>query len=789
MVSSTDNRLRTYLLDFLLLLALCLLFFWRILTPSLADRLSFAPGDFYDQFVAFARYEASRLHAGQLPLWNPNAFAGHPFLADSQSAIFYPLSLLTMLVTAGTTALPARALEIEALLHFLLAALFTYLLARRLSGSRVGGLTASLVFTFGGYLTSYPALQLAILETLVWLPLILLLLELSASALAGNFSRRALGWTLAAGLALGLSTLAGHPQSTLFVLYGTVAYALFRLFAPRAAGLQATSAWQRLGLIALFVAVGLGIAAVQLLPGLEFMRLSTRAVGSFDEMGSGFTPYDLIQIVLPAVGVPFPALYIGILPLGLAAAALIRYLTPRRLDTRPVRDHLTTLQVAYWGALGGLALLLSFGRHLPVYQLFYLLAPGWRLFRHQERAIVWAVLAAALLAGFGAAWLTQRRNAAGSLSEAASAADEKLDFSEEVQLLAAHDARLQRTLQRFYGAATVLALGAAFVFFVGYQAGRDSLWGFTAATIFLAGMLALAALAVRSGRTAVVLAVIVLDLFTVTPASLRGPLVVDPFPRLALLDSPLADPAPARIANEGVLPANYGVAYGLEEIGGASPLRLASLQTALERLPQQRLWTLLGVRYVLSQEDALAVPAERIAEGVDLAGQPAYLHRLRQPAARAWLVGEVEVVADSEQRWQRLAAEDFDPLRQVLLPAQPAGWSGSAGDHQEEGTITWQAREPERLALDVNTPQPAILVLSELSYPGWRVTVDGAAAPLLEANGLLRAVPLQAGSHQIELTYRPASLTVGLLVSAATLVAVAVGLTLLAARRRRWNQQ
>jgi hypothetical protein len=768
MASSTDNRLRTYLLDCLLLLALCLLFFWRDLAPLLADRLSFAPGDFFDQFVAFARYEASRLHAGQLPLWNPFAFAGHPFLADVQAAIFYPLSLLTMLATAGLSALPARALELEALLHFPLAALFTYLLARRLTGSRAGGLAAALIFTFGGYLTSYPPLQLAILEVQVWLPLILLTLELAASALAGGSKRRALGWTLTAGLALGVSTLAGHPQSSLLVLYGTVAFAIFRLFAPRAPGLQGASTRRRLGLIALFVVIGLGVAAVQLLPSLEYMRLSTRAAGSFEEMGSGFTPYDLIQIVLPAVGVPFPALYVGILPLGLAAAALIRYLSAGYPDTRPARERLTTLQVAFWSALGGVALLLSFGKHLPVYQVFYLLVPGWRLFRQQERTIVWTVLAIALLAGYGAAWLTRQRAA-----------------RQQADPAAIKEARLQRRLSWVYVAATLAALAAAVHFFALYQAGSEQLWGFTAATLFLAMMLALSALALRSGRAVIVLAVIVLDLFTVAPGNHRGPLVVDPFPPLALLQIPLADQEPFRIANEDVLPANYGVTYGLEEIDGASPLRLARWQTAMERLPQERLWALLNVRYVLSRSDALEAPAQRVAEGAGLDGQPAYLHRLTQPSARAWLAEQVLVEPDEDRLWQRLADASFDLSRQVLLPALPTGWSGPAAASDAGGSVVWRERLPEHLALDVTSPQPAVLVLSELSYPGWRVTVDGAAAPLLEANGLLRAVALEAGAHQVELTYRPASVTVGLALSTVTLLAVVVGLALLAARRRR----
>jgi hypothetical protein len=188
---------------------------------------------------------------------------------------------------------------------------------------------------------------------------------------------------------------------------------------------------------------------------------------------------------------------------------------------------------------------------------------------------------------------------------------------------------------------------------------------------------------------------------------------------------------------------------------------------------------------VLSRSDTLEAPAERIAGGAGLDGQPAYLHRLTQPSAQAWLAEQALVEPDEDQLWQRLAGDSFDLSRQVLLPALPAGWSGPAAAADGGGSVVWLERLPERLALGVASPQPAILVLSELSYPGWRVTVDGAAAPLLEANGLLRAVALEAGTHQVELVYRPASVTAGLALSAATLLAVVVGLALLAARRRR----
>ncbi|MCB0246516.1 MAG: hypothetical protein KDI12_24090, partial [Anaerolineae bacterium] len=698
---SRSSQLRTYLIDGLALLALCLLFFWRDLTPSPADHLSFAAGDFANQFVAFARYEASRLASWQLPLWNPYAFAGHPFLADPQAAVFYPVSLLTMLATAGRQGLLYHGLELEALLHYPLVALFTYLLARRLTGSRIGGLVAAVVFTFSGYLTSYPPLQLAILEVQTWLPLILLALELAACALAAGVTRRALAWTILAGAVLGVSTLAGHPQSSLLVLYGTAAFALFRLFAPKIAGDAELSAWRRLGMVALFLAIGLGIAAVQLLPSLEFMRLSTRAAGSFEEMGQGFTPYDLIQLVLPAVGAPFPALYVGVLPLGLAAVALVRYLAMQRPDTRPVRAHLVSLQVAFWGALGGLALLLSFGKHLPVYQLFYWLAPGWRLFRHQERTVVWTVLALALLAGFGAAWLSR-------LHAARSAGDPQVGG----------DARLPRSVGWIYAAATVLALAAAFVFFVNFKAGRDAFWGFTTATLFLAGLLFLSALAIRSGRSVFILGVILLDLFTLNVASHRGPYVSDPFPPLPVLQPALDDAEPMRVANEAGLPENYGVAYQVEDIGGASPLRLASLQMASDSLSPERLWAILNVGYVLSRDQALAVPSERVAGMTDENGQPLYLHRLAETQPRAWLASEVVVEPDAERLWQRLADESFDLSQQVLLPAAPAEMGEPVDQSDSGNSIIWRVRDPEHLALDVTSQMPAVLVLSELSYPG-----------------------------------------------------------------------
>src|SRR5512136_1225766 len=131
-----------------LLALLVALFFWRILTPNLADRASFPPGDFSYQFWAFTTFDARELSAGRLPLWNPYTYAGAPFWADIQSAVFYPFSLLTLLLS-GPWGFSLFALEVEAVLHFWLAGVFTYLFVRRLTGHRAAALLSAITFTFG----------------------------------------------------------------------------------------------------------------------------------------------------------------------------------------------------------------------------------------------------------------------------------------------------------------------------------------------------------------------------------------------------------------------------------------------------------------------------------------------------------------------------------------------------------------------------------------------------------------------------------------------------------------
>jgi uncharacterized membrane protein YfhO len=86
-----------------------------------------------------------------------------------------------------------------------------------------------------------------------------------------------------------------------------------------------------------------------------------------------------------------------------------------------------------------------------------------------------------------------------------------------------------------------------------------------------------------------------------------------------------------------------------------------------------------------------------------------------------------------------------------------------------------------------NSAAPALLVLSDSYYPGWRATVDGRPAEIKAVNGLFRGVVTPAGKHDVVFTFEPTGWRSGLILAAAgaLLLAIAVGAGIAVAVRQR----
>ena len=86
-------------------------------------------------------------------------------------------------------------------------------------------------------------------------------------------------------------------------------------------------------------------------------------------------------------------------------------------------------------------------------------------------------------------------------------------------------------------------------------------------------------------------------------------------------------------------------------------------------------------------------------------------------------------------------------------------------DAPPPGDAELESFEPNRLTVRLRAQRPALLVLSETYYPGWRAWLDGRPAPLGSGDYVLRVAPVPAGAHRMELRFRSTSFLIGLAVT------------------------
>jgi hypothetical protein len=529
----------------------------------------------------------------------------------------------------------------------------------------------------------------------------------------------------------------------MYVLYVSLLYGLFRSW-------QLGMRWVRAGLMqAVWVTIGLGVSAVQWLPALEFMRLSVRSSLSYEELAGGLALRDLLQFLLPDVFTYWSPMYVGILPLALALFAVWGWL---RRDSPSGRQS-----VIFWAALALVSAVLSLGGNAFLYRFFYWVVPGFRLFRSQERAIYVTSFSLAMLAGYGWLWFWT-----------AKAGERPLRWLRHVLL-------------------AVGAVSLAALLGLGVVGGDQEVW---LRPLALAAGLGLACWSLvrwvprRSAWAAIMaLLLVVVDLVVVNlPRNLEPGFAQSRVYDGGWLETALEKEGLYRSANEWGLPGNVGCLLRLEDLYGASPLRLQAHRDMADALPRWRLWQLFGVRYVITWEHDCPAPyaCHRIAmRGDEWAKNTVYLHRIEPRFDRAWVVHRQRLVEDGEAL-AVLADPEFDPYAEVLLPGAPDDFAAevpSMGSSNAE-VVAWS---PERVRVRAELETPGWLVMGEWYYPGWLARVDGERRTIYRVDYGLRGVPLETGAHEVEFVYRPALLYAGAAISALTLIVAAA---LLRARPR-----
>jgi Bacterial membrane protein YfhO len=794
------------------------------LSQALVTGRLIAPGDAFNYYLPVHELAKASWRAGEIPGWNPFAFAGEPLLATAQAGVFYPLNALFLVLPSFW------ANNVLVLLNIALAATGAAFLARRLTGDDAAAVVAGLAFGSCGFLYGHLAHQ-TVEASVAWLPWAFLAYERLRE-------RAALGNVLLTSGVLAMAALAGQLQMFAMTLLALVTYAVVnellaeparaRRFGKVALAVAAVAAVEvvlptptpvlaavlLLDLLAVLALVSLLAQSVlnRSLPSLRAAPRSLRLLGLAALAACGLAAVQLVPTAL-GVGQSLRGSFSYAAATSFSSSAthlpllLFPYLFGNQFPTAPFsapyQGHWNLEELAGYpglacvvlaaagaarirrdrralalAAAAGLMLLVSLGRSTGLGFLVWLVPPFGH-FRAWARYVVVVDLAVAILAAYGVAELRAGARRAAS-RRAAVTALALVGLGVVCPLLPP----VARHVPSGFSAvlAVAIPLLAALV---------------AAATCFLFG---------RSVRiaTAICIVLVPLDAF-VSFDGFFGWRHSPSFAAARAAYSP-SEPAPWGTVPDrpggidrylfvggsvqGVFPflPQLTDLKGMRSASGYDPLASTryletvggmQLTGAVSRPGQflrrrSPLLDLLRISLVLvPQRQAPARTPPWLERSGVAGGLVRYEYRPRVPDA--FLVGRAVVASEREIAAALDGRRAFDP-RGAALVEQPAV-ADSAG---RVAQVRWSANHVEARVVATGR---SILVLSQAWAPGWSARVDSRRAPVLRVDGILSGVEVPPGAHRIRLEYRTLGLEAGFGISIATLLALALTATVLSARR------
>ncbi len=731
---------------YLVLAGAVLLFFW----PVWVAGYSFprGGGDLWGQLYPVWSYVGRSVHRGIFPLWSTQMMGGDPIVGEPQYGLFNPLNGWLFLL--GNV--PRWAVLLRGMLPLYLAGVGAYLYLRRSEIWRlqtgpalIGGLAYMLSDPFLVHL-GHPHFN----DAIAWLPWALLAVD--AVLERGRF----VWW---AGLPVAAVVLAGHSQAALFTGAAIGLYALWRLAARHLIWRSAPALpwWRDTARLLLVAICALALAMPAVLPSLERYPFTERALlelqpwrgyqwpaaMTVDLLAPGFHGRGLSDFWGPWARVEggyagAAALFLGILGLAHDLAAG---------GTRRQRAIFLIL-------LGTLAVSYALGYDGPLYPH---LAPIDLIARMHKtaRAIFLLAFAIALAAASGA---------------------------EALRALGPRGRALWALL--LLSGALLLWIGApAWVTAVPPEHRAQAIASLRLAAAVAAGVALFAWAAARSlpfARAALFLLLLGELILTGTWMEVEP---AGGTPERPVVDYLKADTGWFRVdvdgAARGLLSPSVLLGYGFEvPQGTGNPMELFPYTQFYWAIPTKGApaYQLLGVKYVVVPSDALPGgdgiwPVFTEAPAVDV-------HLNTNALPRVWLVYDTLPVTTLEEAY----AVVFDPAFQPAALATVE--NGPDLEGQGQGTLEVLGYGPNRVEILVRTTEEALLILSDIHYPGWEATVDGAPVPLYKTDVIFRGVVVPEGEHRVVMRYAPTSLRLGLGLAATALLVLGMAALTNTARKR-----
>ncbi len=655
-------------------------------------------GDVYDAYFFWKNYLRESIRSGVVPFWNPYNFSGTPFLAHPNINIFYPLNWIFIIFPLN------QSFAIYFFIHLVVAGGTMYWLGRQYTG-RIGALAGALTYALGGYFAAriYSG-HLEYVDTASWMPLAFGLGR--CAIISPNVKNNV--W---ASIGLGILLLSGNELFFLFTVEIVFLYGLYILWKKRGEKKFIVNLFQ-MGITAVFsIMLAIGLTAIEVLPRLQFIRLSLRSIGvPYSLAGSGSLHLKMIRLFINPLfygppnsyNGPWPNLseytyYVGIVPIVCILVLVVYFFLSR------ISSQLRIIKVDkdVWFFIFfviPIFFLISLGSniHPNIHEFLWRFTPFYKSLRFPVRHLFVVSFSASIITGVLVGTI---KNKFIKLAIVGFLVIDLISFDKHFFRLsdlptATFDQKLISTLQNDKSLFRVL-----------------------------------------SDHTVISLVRRDMDLGSAsmnkiqTTSDYNSMILSDYYHFIDILNkSPVSSVV------------NYNV-----EIPPANPFSY--------------LVDFLNIKYILSDKTADVIGKD--IEGkfkLILEGDRYRLYENLTYIPRFVLVGKANIYTDENSLERVLYSDSVDLSKTVLLrkddiknftDIKPNCLSNSNG---QVGVVSYRLN---RITLSILSDCNSLLSTSEVFYPGWKARVDGKETFIYKSNVAFRSIYIPKGSHRVEFYYSP----------------------------------
>jgi hypothetical protein len=714
------------------------------------------------QFIPWNQFLFDSVLNGVFPLWNPYNGMGVPFIANLQSAVFYPLNwiLFPFYVLFGIKGL---TLGITLLIptHLFIGGIGIMKILGYFERSKFSQFLSAIIFVFSGYILTRLSF-ISMVWAFAWVPwAVFACMQLKPINENGSYKQ-----IFKLSILIALQILAGHAQTTFYTILVSAIIVIFLKF-----GSIKNQLFKIISFIASIV-LSFMISAVQIIPTIEFLQNSQRSseVGYEFAANLSLWPARLITVLFgnfwgnPNSGRFLSGgnfweenIYLGVFPI---AILIILFWTYIRKNRKAQISKQSRIIIKIYFALVIFSVLFAFGRFFVLFPFLYEYIPFFSLFQAPSRFLIVYVLSMSILFGFGIdLWISSA----------------------------------------FNHKKTIIFLVVFGTFFFMAIAGKIMNPSFPATMInslllgsFLGlsfGLITLIKDKIQInqvGLKILVSLVIISDLFfhnflweTFQPNTIfndfNQDFVEDEYSRIFLNDQdesflkfslffrpdrlqPLVDlrtTSPTFIPNTNLLNNRFSMVNNFDPIQTEKYTHFWKWINQLSIDEQKKIVSMFGVDKIIHVDPSLL--------------NNILLKEIQSEGIVQWYECGNYVIVEDQLDWLLYYGSKDRQDRCVLLNEELSEFLITK-DSNEIPEIQYDFFNVNTININYSSSNPGWLVIRQNWYPGWKAVLDGESEiNIKEVDFLFQGFEIPSGDHRIVMSYAPKSFAVGLLISVLTL--------------------